>query len=98
MKDMILWSYNLHPSQLLGGPGWVDTDKYDVVAKPEAQYRAWLQRTKAAGMALDKTAYDALAHPSSAVPAMTYGSVSAGLFETVSGGSTMAAHMHLENQ
>lgn len=35
LKDMILWSYSLHPSQVLGGPGWVDTDKYDVVAKPE---------------------------------------------------------------
>jgi uncharacterized protein (TIGR03435 family) len=34
LKDVILWAYNVHPSQVLGGPGWVDTDKYDIVAKP----------------------------------------------------------------
>ncbi len=31
---MILWSYNVHPSQVLGGPGRIGTDKYDIVAKP----------------------------------------------------------------
>ncbi|HLK31760.1 MAG TPA: ubiquinol oxidase subunit II, partial [Terriglobales bacterium] len=79
------------------GEGFSDMH-FDVVAEPEGQYRSWLQQTKAAGNMLDKTAYDALAHPSSAVPPTTYRSVSAGLFETVSGGSTMAAHMHQGNQ
>jgi uncharacterized protein (TIGR03435 family) len=35
LKDVILWAYNVHPSQVLGGPGWLDSDKYDIVAKPE---------------------------------------------------------------
>jgi uncharacterized protein (TIGR03435 family) len=34
LKDVILWSYNVHPSQVLGGSGWIGTDKYDIVAKP----------------------------------------------------------------
>jgi uncharacterized protein (TIGR03435 family) len=35
LKDVIQWAYNVHPRQVLGGPGWIGTDKYDIVAKPE---------------------------------------------------------------
>jgi uncharacterized protein (TIGR03435 family) len=31
-----MYAYDLHRTQVLGGPGWLDSDKYNIVAKPEA--------------------------------------------------------------
>ncbi len=35
LKDVIQWAYNVHPRQVSGGPGWIEWDKFDIVAKPE---------------------------------------------------------------
>jgi uncharacterized protein (TIGR03435 family) len=35
LKDILQWAYNVHPRQVSGGPGWIDSDKFDIVAKPE---------------------------------------------------------------
>jgi len=84
-------------SAQFSGDGFSDM-RFDFVAAPATEFRSWIQQTKAAGKTFDKTAYDALARPSSAAPAMAYGSVSPGLFEAVSGGSTMATPMLHQEQ
>ena len=35
LSDLITMAYNLHPKQLTGGPAWMDSDKYDLVGKPD---------------------------------------------------------------
>ncbi len=43
---MLIWrSYAVQPFQVVGGPQWIDTDGYDIEAKPESpvdQARMWL--------------------------------------------------------
>jgi cytochrome o ubiquinol oxidase subunit II len=84
-------------SAQFSGDGFSDM-RFDLDAETLDQFRSWIQRTKAAGKTLDNTSYAELSRPSSAVEAMTYGSVSPGLFEAVSGGPTAATHVsHQEN-
>ncbi len=35
LKFLMEWAYDIQPSQHSGGPSWMDTDRYDVVAKAE---------------------------------------------------------------
>ena len=35
LKFLLEWAYGIQPSQHSGGPSWIDTDRYDVVAKAE---------------------------------------------------------------
>jgi uncharacterized protein (TIGR03435 family) len=35
LRNMIQYAYNVRDFQISGGPGWVGSDRYDVVAKPE---------------------------------------------------------------
>ena len=49
LKDLILYAYHVQDFQLSGGPSWMDSQKYDVVAKadgsaPEDQVRIMLQK------------------------------------------------------
>jgi uncharacterized protein (TIGR03435 family) len=43
LRDLIAFAYALHPAQIAGGPGWIETDKYDLYAEasgkgaPESQ-------------------------------------------------------------
>src|SRR5579863_3001365 len=37
LKDMTEFAWNLQPFQLSGGPAWLDSVHYDVVAEPEAK-------------------------------------------------------------
>jgi uncharacterized protein (TIGR03435 family) len=37
VSDMITFAYGLHARQITGGPGWIETEKYDVTAKPEGE-------------------------------------------------------------
>jgi uncharacterized protein (TIGR03435 family) len=34
--DLATFAYGLHAHQITGGPGWLETEKYDVAAVPEA--------------------------------------------------------------
>jgi uncharacterized protein (TIGR03435 family) len=36
LRALILYAYDLTPNQLEGAPGWLDSDRYDIDAKPEA--------------------------------------------------------------
>jgi uncharacterized protein (TIGR03435 family) len=35
LKFLLEWSYGIQPSQHSGGPSWIGTDRYDIVAKAE---------------------------------------------------------------
>lgn len=35
LRRLIVFAYGLQPQQLAGGPGWLDTDRFDIVAQAE---------------------------------------------------------------
>ena len=35
LKSLIQWSYGLPTFQISGGPAWLDSDRFDIEAKPE---------------------------------------------------------------
>jgi uncharacterized protein (TIGR03435 family) len=37
LADMIVFAYGVHPRQIVGGPAWLESDKYDLVAKPDGE-------------------------------------------------------------
>ena len=37
VSDLISFAYDLHAGQITGGPAWLETEKYDVVAQPQAE-------------------------------------------------------------
>ena len=39
VDDLLIYAYNIHPSQIIGGPEWLKTAKYDVFADPEVETR-----------------------------------------------------------
>lgn len=50
VADLMVFAYGVHPRQISGGPGWVESDKYDLEGKPEGgvpnnkQFRVMLQK------------------------------------------------------
>jgi uncharacterized protein (TIGR03435 family) len=46
LADMIVWAYNLNRHQIVGAPGWVDSEKYDLLAKPGGEGRPGPQQWK----------------------------------------------------
>jgi uncharacterized protein (TIGR03435 family) len=51
LSDLIKFAYSVHPKQIIGAPSWIDSEKFDVSAKPDTpgmpsvdQMRAMLQR------------------------------------------------------
>jgi cytochrome o ubiquinol oxidase subunit 2 len=69
-------------SAQFSGEGFSDM-RFEVAAVPSDQFAAWLVTAKTAGRALDLVAYQDLARPSEAVPAMTFSEVAPGLFTTI---------------
>lgn len=37
LKDLIKFFYDVHEKQIEGGPGWMDTDRFDIVVQPAAE-------------------------------------------------------------
>ena len=37
LSDLITFAYNVHPRQIVGGPSWMASDKYDVTGRPLAE-------------------------------------------------------------
>src|SRR5579863_6876795 len=35
LKELMVFAYWIHPRQVLGAAGWMESDKFDIVAKPE---------------------------------------------------------------
>ena len=51
LSDLIKFAYSVHPKQIVGAPSWLDSDKFDISAKPDTpglpsvdQMRAMLQK------------------------------------------------------
>ena len=51
LSDLIKFAYDMHPKQVVGAPAWVDSDKFDISAKPDVpglpsvnQMKAMLQK------------------------------------------------------
>src|SRR5215471_14622677 len=36
LRALIQYAYRLHPSQIIGGPAWLASDRYDIVAKADS--------------------------------------------------------------
>jgi uncharacterized protein (TIGR03435 family) len=37
LNDLVTFAYDIHLRQIVGGPSWLGTDRFDITAKPEAQ-------------------------------------------------------------
>jgi uncharacterized protein (TIGR03435 family) len=46
VNDMIVFAYGLHPRQIVGGPSWMETDKFDITGQPDAAGRPNLPQFK----------------------------------------------------
>jgi uncharacterized protein (TIGR03435 family) len=46
LEDLLKFAYNVHVSQITGGPDWVRTKKFDVVGDPEMEKRPSLDELK----------------------------------------------------
>ncbi|HEY1241833.1 MAG TPA: TIGR03435 family protein [Bryobacteraceae bacterium] len=51
LSDLIKFAYSVHPKQIIGAPSWIDSDKFDISAKPDTpgmpsvdQMRVMLQK------------------------------------------------------
>jgi uncharacterized protein (TIGR03435 family) len=47
VEDLLKFAYNIHVSQILGGPPWVRTEPFDILADPEMDRRPTLPELKA---------------------------------------------------
>lgn len=47
LVDLLVYAYNVHPSQVVGGPEWMHTTKFDVLADPELETRPTSDAMKA---------------------------------------------------
>jgi uncharacterized protein (TIGR03435 family) len=45
--DVFKYAYNVHPGQVMGGPEWLRTEKFDIVADPETEKRPSSDQMKA---------------------------------------------------
>jgi cytochrome o ubiquinol oxidase subunit 2 len=69
-------------SAMFSGDGFSDM-RFIAKAVPAGDFDAWVRQARAAGSALDDTAYAELTKPSTAVPPTTYRSVKPKLFENI---------------
>ena len=51
LNDLITFAYGIHAKQITGGPGWMETEKYDLAAQPngegqpnDKQWKAMIQK------------------------------------------------------
>jgi uncharacterized protein (TIGR03435 family) len=47
VEDLLKFAYNVHISQIVGGPSWVRTQQFDILADPETDKRPSLDDLKA---------------------------------------------------
>ncbi len=45
--DIFKYAYNVHPGQVVGEPGWLRTEKFDILADPETEKRPSSDQMKA---------------------------------------------------
>jgi uncharacterized protein (TIGR03435 family) len=37
LSDLVVFAYGVHAKQIVGAPAWIETDKYDITAKPDGE-------------------------------------------------------------
>jgi uncharacterized protein (TIGR03435 family) len=47
LNNLIKFAYDVHPSQIIGGPGWLENERFDVIAKPDTPGKPSLEHLKA---------------------------------------------------
>ena len=47
LSDLIKFAYDMHPKQLVGAPAWVDSEKFDLLGKPDVPGLASVNQMKA---------------------------------------------------
>lgn len=47
LSDLIKFAYDMHPKQVVGAPAWVDSDKFDISAKPDTPGMPSINQLKA---------------------------------------------------
>jgi hypothetical protein len=35
LRELVMFTYEIHPRQISGGPAWFETDRYDIEAEPD---------------------------------------------------------------
>src|ERR1700683_1195371 len=46
LNFLIILAYDVHPKQIAGGPAWLETDKFDLTARPDLDGQPNLKQTK----------------------------------------------------
>jgi uncharacterized protein (TIGR03435 family) len=46
LAELITFAYEIHPRQLTGGPSWLESERYDITAKPDTAGRPSLKQLK----------------------------------------------------
>jgi uncharacterized protein (TIGR03435 family) len=47
LSDLIVMAYGLHSKQIIGAPGWIESEKYDITGRPDIQGQPNLAQIKA---------------------------------------------------
>jgi uncharacterized protein (TIGR03435 family) len=47
LSQLIKFAYDLHPRQIIGGPPWLESDRYDVTGKPDTPGQPNINQLKA---------------------------------------------------
>ncbi len=55
LHDLLTFGYGIHPRQVSGGPTWLDTDKFEILGKPDTEGQP---NTKQLGIMLQKLLAD----------------------------------------
>jgi uncharacterized protein (TIGR03435 family) len=55
LHDLLTFGYGVHPRQISGGPSWLDTDKFEILGKPDTEGQP---NTKQLGIMLQKLLAD----------------------------------------
>ena len=97
VKTLIQVAYNLPPQQVVGGPGWLDDDRFDIVAKaerraPTAELREMLRHLVADRFKLTSHSEDRITQGYALVVARRDGKLGSGLRRVQSSCATLQAN------
>lgn len=62
LSDLINMSYDVHPRQVIGGPAWMTSDKYDVTGRPQGEGQPSLVQMRALIRSLLESRFNLATH------------------------------------